>query len=100
MKIGFLQVVWARMFLPSAVEVSLSEDGETFATLGTAVHDAAADDSDGPATLLRRDRRTGEERDGQRTFRPGRAVNLGRAPPDHERSGEPAWLYADEIIVD
>jgi len=99
-KIGFLQVVWARIFFPSAVEVSLSEDGETFATLGTAVHNLAPDDPTDLRHYFEVIGEPGEEGRSTARFVRVRAVNLGRAPPDHERSGEPAWLYADEIIVE
>jgi hexosaminidase len=99
-KIGFLQVVWARIFLPSAVEVSLSEDGETFATLGTAIHDVASDEPMDLRHYFEVIGEPGEKGRRHARFVRVRAVNIGRAPPDHELSGEPAWLYADEIIVE
>jgi hexosaminidase len=99
-KVGFLQVVWARIFLPSAVEVALSEDEETFATLGTVIHDIAPDAPMDLRHYFEVIGIPGEEGRSTARFVRVRAVNIGRAPPDHERSGEPAWLYADEIIVD
>jgi len=99
-KIGFLQVLWARIFLPSAVEVSLSEDGETFTTLGTSIHDIAPDDQTDRRHYFEAIGEPGEEGRSVARFVRVRAVNIGRAPPDHERSGEPAWLYADEVIVE
>jgi len=99
-KVGFLQVVWARIFLPSAVEVSLSEDGETFVTLGAEVHDIPLDDSTDRRHYFDVHGDPVEDAPTMAQFVRVRAVNVGRAPPDHERSGEPAWLYADEIIVE
>ena len=99
-KIGFLQVVWARIFLPSAVEVSLSEDGETFATLGTVIHDVAPDEPMDLRHYFEVIGEPGEKGRRHARFVRVRAVNIVRAPPDHELSGEPAWLYADEIIVE
>jgi hexosaminidase len=98
--VGFLQVVWARIFLPSAVEVSLSEDGETFVPLGTAVHDVPLDDPTDRRHRFEVIRDSGKDAQSVARYVRVRAVNLGRAPPDHERSGEPAWLYVDEIIVE
>jgi beta-galactosidase len=99
-KIGFLRVLWARIFLPSAVEVSLSEDGETYTTLGTAIHDVSPDDRTDKRHYFEAIGQPGEEGRGVARYVRVRAVNIGRAPPDHERAGEPAWLYADEIIVE
>jgi hypothetical protein len=98
--VGFLQVVGARIFLPSAVEVSLSEDGETFVPLGTAVHDFPLDDPTDRRHRFEVIRVSGKDAQSVARYVRVRAVNLGRAPPDHERSGEPAWLYVDEIIVE
>ena len=99
-KIGFLQVVWARILLPSVVEVSLSEDGETFSTVGTATHEVATDDPMDQRHYFEVIADSGEKGPSVARFVRVRAVNLGRAPPDHELSGEPGWLYADEIIVE
>jgi beta-galactosidase len=99
-RVGFLQVVWARIFLPSAVEVSLSEDGETFVPLGTAVHDVQLDDTTDRRHRFEVIRDSGKDAQSVARYIRVRAVNLGRAPPEHERSGESAWLYVDEIIVE
>ncbi len=99
-KVGFLQNAWARVFLPTEVEISVSEDGETFSSLGTLTHDVPWDDYtpgrhyfEAPA-----EPDSGDEPPAVRFVRI-RAANRGLTPAGHDRAGESAWLYVDEIIV-
>ncbi len=98
-KVGFLQSAASRVFLPTEVEISVSEDGETFESIGTWTHEVPWNDytaqrhyfeavvskEDGGSTMAR--------------FVRVRAVNRGLAPPAHGGAGQAAWIYVDEIIV-
>lgn len=93
--VSFLQAVQSWILLPSAVAVSVSEDGEQWTPAGDATHDipAARDDpfrhtlevSVSPGTRARYVRIS--------------ARQFGALPHWHAGAGRPAWIFADEIVV-
>ncbi|MGB6123166.1 MAG: sulfatase-like hydrolase/transferase, partial [Bacteroidota bacterium] len=93
---GFLENQSARVFLPSAVEIAVSRDGEDFDVIkrfetgseafsqSPQIKDfGAAVDSSVPVRYVRL---TG--------------VNIGTAPDWHPGAGQDIWIFADEIIVE
>ncbi|MFN8060260.1 MAG: glycoside hydrolase family 2 TIM barrel-domain containing protein [Vicinamibacterales bacterium] len=92
-RVGFLQNTGSKVFFPSTVQVSTSNDGTTFDALAPIGHDVPLDR---PAAE-RRTFRTPVGREAR--YVRVRAVNVRRCPPAHARAGEPAWLFVDEIVV-
>lgn len=93
-KVGFLQNVGAKVFLPATVTVALSVDGTTFEEAGVAGHDVPVD-----RPVAERRHFSVPVTGGRARFVRVHATSLGRCPPGHAREGEPAWLFVDEIIV-
>lgn len=92
---GFLHSSNERIFLPAAVEYSLSDDGITFRAAETITNEF-------PPTTPK-----SEVRDfsallshTRARFVKVKARNLGMCPEWHKGAGEPAWLYVDEIFVE
>lgn len=91
----FLEHPAAWIFPPTAVEVAVSPDGESW-TPAAAIHWPAADDF----TVL-------ESREADARFVPLRARyvrlvarGIGVCPPGHAGAGGKAWLFTDEIVVE
>lgn len=92
---GFLQDERSWILLPKRMRVELSDDGQTWVTLGTAGHDVP-DRDESPLT-----------RDLVVTGAPVRARYVrvtvepyGRLPDWHPGHGEASWFFADEIVID
>jgi beta-galactosidase len=98
-KVGFLQNSGSRVFLPTGAEIMVSEDGVAFESFGTWTHEVPWDDYTAQRHYF--EARTASEGNEPLTVRfvRVRAVNRGLTPTGHDRAGEPAWLYVDEIIV-
>jgi hexosaminidase len=92
---GFLQNTGDSIFLPSAVEFLISEDGKDFQSAAVLANDVP------PLSpgVLRKDFSANLKGVTARYIRI-RAKNIGTCPPGHSSAGEKAWLLADEIIVD
>jgi hexosaminidase len=93
-KTGFLQNTWAQIFLPTQVEIAVSEDGRDFRTIAILTHDVSLDMEETP-------RRYFEAQLDPALIRYVKVLarNIGTTPNWHDRAGSPAWLYVDEILV-
>jgi hypothetical protein len=92
--VGCLQVQDAWIFLPRAIEVSISDDGKVFQSIGKIetgelqpTDAASTEDFEVPCTqALAR-------------FVKVCVFNTGLCPPWHKGAGGKAWLFVDEITV-
>jgi predicted alpha-1,2-mannosidase len=91
---GFLQDVGSWIFMPSEVEYAVSADGDSFQVVGTVENDIPEQLRGAvlkdfalrfPASAAR--------------FVRVRAKNRGVCPPWHPGAGNPAWIFADEIVI-
>jgi beta-galactosidase len=99
-KVGFLQSARARVFLPIGAEIEVSEDGQGWTQLGTWTHEVAPADYVAQRHYFEASvSADGAGEAGDVRYVRLRARNLGLAPAGHDREGEPAWIYVDEIIV-
>jgi hexosaminidase len=92
--IGCLQHYSDWIFLPQSVTFEISNDGTNFTDLGTVKNAISPDEKSAvikdftlnfPAQKARYIRVT--------------AKNLGVCPKGHPGEGQPAWIFADEIMV-
>jgi hexosaminidase len=92
--IGCLQSYNDWIFLPQSVTYEISNDGTNFTNLGTVKNDISPDEKnavikdftlDFPGRNARYIRVT--------------AKNIGVCPKGHPGEGKPAWIFADEIMV-
>jgi len=91
---GFLQDIGSWIFMPSQVEFFVSENGTDYRTTGIASNDVPLD-KEGPIL------KTFEIKTNALKARYVKVVasNIGNCPPGHKGQGAPAWMFADEIIV-
>ncbi len=91
---GFLQDINSWLFMPSQVEFFVSENGTNYI----------------PAGIIKNDVPQTEEGAILKTFEINVpavkasyvkviATNIGMCPPWHKGQGNPAWIFADEIII-
>lgn len=94
-RMRFLQSVGSWIWLPRVLEVNLSSDGKTFRPYATVDH---AVDERRRDTVIE----TLEVRGTPDTARfvRVRARSMGRCPQWHPGAGGPAWVFADEIVVE
>jgi hexosaminidase len=92
---GFLQNTKDSVFLPSAIEYLVSEDGKDFRSVAVLANDVPPLSPE----VLRKDFSANLKGIKARYIRV-RARNIGTCPPGRPDAGEKAWLFADEIIVD
>jgi hexosaminidase len=92
---GFLQNQRAWILLPASVDVQLSDDGETWRSLGVQGHDVPAERD---AALVRAFVFTAPAGTRARYVRVV-AINAGPLPSWHPGAGRKPWIFADEIIV-
>lgn len=92
--IGFVRATAGNMLLPSAVEVAVSDDGQTFQTVKTESLDPT---ERGKQAIIRQ----------TLTFVPVTcryvrimARNVGKVPAGMPKAGQIAWLAVDEILVE
>lgn len=95
-KVGFLERPGSRIFPPEQLEVALSDDGEHFHLIDVEAKVKTLDAGSAPRRLVHKIDLAGARGRYVRV----RAHNRGTCPNDHSRAGWPAWLYADEIIID
>ncbi|WP_423147142.1 family 20 glycosylhydrolase [Rubrolithibacter danxiaensis] len=95
MTIGCLQNYRDWIFLPQYVKFELSVDGKNYKEVKTSTNTISPDEKN----ALKHDFRA--EFSGQKAkFIRITAKNLGQCPKGHSGEGQPAWLFADEIIVE
>lgn len=92
-KVGFLEKVGGRIFLPTQLHYEVSSDGKTWEEVGS---------FEFPTQLNRPTKRhyptaTFEKREAR--YVRVRAKSVGTCPKEHYRAGWNAWMYVDEIIV-
>ncbi|HEY5464919.1 MAG TPA: glycoside hydrolase family 20 protein [Hanamia sp.] len=92
--IGCLQHYKDWIFLPQSVTYSVSNDGKNFTDLGT-VKNIISPDEKG---FIIKDFTLNFSLQKARYIRVS-AKNLGVCPKGHPGEGKPAWLFADEIMV-
>nr|MQY79235.1 hypothetical protein [Bacteroidota bacterium] len=92
---GFLQETVSWIFLPSRVEITLSEDGKTY--YGSVIlENDIPEKKEGPIT-----KDFTQKYDGEKTrFIKIWAKNIGKCPAWHPGAGGKAWIFVDEIIVE
>ena len=91
---GFLSATADRAFLPVEVEFSISADGRTFTEIGRQTEPPPGGDLPPQRKIYRAD--TAEKA----RFVRVKARNLGRIPDWSSSKGGPAWIFADEIVVE
>jgi hypothetical protein len=92
---GFLQDINAWVFMPLHVEYLISDDGKTFKKVGLAENSVAENDWNT------------QTKDFTISFKPQNtrfikiiAKNRGVCPDWHKGAGNPAWLFADEVVIE
>jgi hexosaminidase len=92
---GFLQNSSSWIFLPSAVEFAVSEDGKDYAAISTSTNDIS------PLSPEPQIKEFSAELTGKKArFVRVQARTLGVCPDGHPGAGNKAWLFTDEIIVE
>jgi hexosaminidase len=95
LELGFLRDVGVWVMLPAEVEFLVSDDGKTFRSVGLVKNDV--DDRDSKPLV----KDFSAKLDGSSArFVRVRAKNYGKLPAWHPGAGNPAWLFADELIVE
>ncbi len=92
---GFMQDIALGIFLPIAVEYSVSNDGVDFEILWATGHNIPLKKSE---VLIKRICYRPEHASGR--FVRVRAINIGRCPNWHPASDSKAWIFLDQIIVE
>jgi hypothetical protein len=94
LKTGFLQDINAWIFMPEWVEYYMSMDGKEFVLIGKVENDVAEDDW------------TVTTKNFTLSFYPKSfryikviAKNRGVCPESHKGAGNPAWIFADEVVI-
>jgi predicted alpha-1,2-mannosidase len=93
--IRFLQDQNSWIFMPTAVEFSISRDGKDYVGLGS-VPNTVPDDYDGAILKDFKKENIGAEARYVRV----RARNIGICPDWHKGAGHKAWIFADEIVIE
>lgn len=92
--VNFLHNIARRVFIPSQVEFSISDDGMNFKVLSTHENDTSQRQED----PFIKDFTATFEKAKARYVRI-KAKNIGVCPSWHANSGEQAWLFCDEIQI-
>ncbi len=91
---GFLENPGVYIFFPDSVEFNVSTDGNHFIHAGTVVPTFGQAKRD----LAEKDLSVSFPRMAARYVRV-HARNIGRVPQGYKGEGEPAWIFADEVVV-
>lgn len=91
----FLQSVPVGIFMPPAVEFSVSDDGATYRPL-ISVTNTVPEREDGPVAAMLGAKLSGEVR---ARFIRVRAAGRGTIPDWHRAGGLKAWLFIDELVI-
>jgi hexosaminidase len=95
--VGFMQEPGSWIFLPVKVEFSASSDGINFRTISS----QKTTDSPRKEEVLIKEYtcNLSSSKTGQTRFIRITAKNRGICPKWHPGKGQPAWLFADEIVI-
>ncbi len=91
---GFIQDINSWIFLPSQVEFFVSENGSEYHSVGVIKNNIPLDKE---GSILKTFGMTTASVKAR--YVKVVATNIGNCPPGHKGLGAPAWLFADEIIV-
>jgi hypothetical protein len=92
---GFLQDQNSWIFMPLEVEYAASDDGKNFRVIGTLINDIPPEKEG----AIRKDFSLSFQPTRARFVRI-RAKNRKVCPPWHPGSGNKAWIFADEIVIE
>ncbi len=92
--VGFLQDIASWIWMPRAIEVLLSLDGKTFGS-GFSITNEVSEKREGAIT----NDFVGSITPTNARYIRIRALNFGKIPAWHPGSGEDAWIFVDEILV-
>lgn len=93
--VRFLQSVGLGIYLPKEIRWSVSEDGRSFRPLAVVKHDVPLDRKP-PLVCHFQARPKGVKARYVRVH----GASIGVIPPNSPGAGRPAWMFADEIIVE
>lgn len=85
----------AWIFLPTSIQVQLSDDGKNFRTFSVNVPSNAAGGKD---IAIQEFNIELDNKPAKFVFL--KALNQGVCPPDHPNAGGKAWLFVDEVIIE
>ena len=91
----FLQDYGAWIFLPRAMEVFLSSDGVNFRAAGSTTPAQGVDQRGAFETTL-----TVDINDHPARYVKIKSLNTQVCPAGHPGAGQPAWIFADEVMVE
>ncbi|MEI8201565.1 MAG: Sb-PDE family phosphodiesterase [Bacteroidota bacterium] len=92
--VNFLENTHSWIFLPSTVEVLVSNDGINFTSLGKTTFAASQEDK------IRGITKAEINKQGKNVkFVKVIAKNIGTCPAWHSGNGKPAWMFVDEIML-
>jgi 3',5'-nucleoside bisphosphate phosphatase len=94
-EVNFLENTHSWIFLPSAVEIMVSSDGNKFTSLGIQTFAPATRDKNRGITTAEIKKQAKQIK-----FIKVIAKNTGVCPSWHPGKGKPAWLFVDEIVVE
>ncbi len=92
---GFLQDINSWVFMPLNVEFFLSDDGKTFKKAGLAENTVAENDWNTQTKDF-----TVNFKPQQTRFIKVIAKNRAVCPDWHKGAGNPAWVFADEVVIE
>ena len=92
---GFIQEQRSWIFMPESIEYSVSADGDSFETVARLGHEIPLD-LEGSVTR----EFTAAGLDARARYVRVTARNTGTCPEWHPGAGHPAWIFADEIIIE
>jgi hexosaminidase len=85
----------AWIFLPTSIQVQVSDDGKNFRTFSVNVPSNSAGGKD---IAIQEFKIELDNKPAKFVF--VKAINQGVCPPDHPNAGGRAWLFVDEVIVE
>jgi hypothetical protein len=98
-RVNFIQDIRSWIFLPSQIEVSVSDDGQVYTTISVINNTESIKKSDVFVSKTLVDYNTTIMKGKKARYISIKAKNIGVCPPDHPGAGGKAWLFVDEITV-
>lgn len=91
---SFLQEQGSWIFMPKEVEFFVSDDGKRFRSVGKVTNEIPLDEDDSVIQELALRPRC------EARYVKMAAKNIGTCPDWHPGSGQPAWIFCDEFIIE